>query len=214
VCFRVNGVAAAGVVIASQPQERRMSHPPHCPSRRRFAAALPALGLLALTGCAGFGGPQSVTLSEAELARLIARRFPATQRVAEIADVTISSPRVWLIPERNRLGSTFDVSAAERLFGRALQGTLSMDCALRFEPADDSLRLAQVRVQQFQLDGGGGLLAPQAQRIGALLAERVLEDMAVYRLKPQQAERLRAAGLRAGAVTVTSRGVELALAPR
>ena len=54
----------------------------------------------------------------------------------------------------------------------------------------------------------------QAQRIGALLAERVLEDLAVYRLKPQQAERLREAGLRTGAVTVTSRGVEVTLAPR
>ena len=116
--------------------------------------------------------------------------------------------------ELNRLGSTFDLSAADRLFGKAVQGTLGIDCALRFEPADDSIRLTQVAVQQFQFDSGGSALPPQARRIGALLAERMLEDLAIYRLKPEQAERLRAAGLRAGTVAVTSRGVEVTLLPR
>jgi hypothetical protein len=180
--------------------------------RRRLCVAPLGLALVA-AGCAALG-PRNLTLSEADLGRLLASRFPTTQRLAEVVDVTVSSPRVWLIPERNRLGGTFDVNAAERLFGRAANGKLAMECALRFEPADDSIRLTQVRVQQLQMETGGAALPLQAQRIGSLLAEKVLDDMAVYRLKPEQAERLHAAGLRTGAVTVTSRGVEVTLAPR
>jgi hypothetical protein len=37
--------------------------------------------------------------------------------------------------------------------------------------------------------------------------------MALYRLKPEQAQRLASAGLAPGAVTVTPRGVELAFVP-
>ncbi len=185
---------------------------PSHPCRRRLVFALP---MLALAGCAGFGGPQTYTLGEQELADLLAKRFPATQRLAEIADVTVSSPRVWLIPERNRLGTSFDVSAADRLFGKAVQGKLALDCALRYEPGDDSVRLTQVRVQQLSLDtGSAGTMPLPAQRIGALLAERVLEDMAIYRLKPEQVQRMHQAGMRTGAVTVTARGVEVTLAPR
>ena len=146
--------------------------------RRRLLGGLGAVAGLALAGCAGFGGPQTLTFGESELAALLARHLPGVQRVAEVLDVTLSSPRVWLIPERNRLGSSFDVSAAERLFGRSLKGRLALDCALRFEPADDSIRLTQVRVQQFGLDTGTTGLPLPAQRIGALLAERVLEDLA------------------------------------
>ncbi|MED5621223.1 hypothetical protein [Ideonella sp. BN130291] len=187
---------------------------PHPNLHRRWLCAAPLSALLlASAGCASFA-PRSFTLSEAELTRLLAGHFPLTQRLAEVVDVTVTSPRVWLIPERNRLGGSFDVHALERLFGRAAQGKLAMDCALRLEPADDSIRLTQVRVQQLQMESGGAALPMQAQRIGTLLAERVLDEMAVYRLKPRQAERLHAAGLRAGAITVTAQGVEVALAAR
>lgn len=176
----------------------------------RLACSLP---LALLASCAGLGGATTYTFSESEFAALVAKRFPQTQRVAEVADVTVAAPKVWLIPERNRLGSSFDVNAADRLFGKSVAGHLSMDCALRFEPSDDSVRLTQVRVQQFQLDGGSALPLT-GQRLGALLAEKVLEDLAVYKLKPEQAERLHNMGYKGGAVTVTSRGVEVTLAPR
>lgn len=177
-------------------------------SRRHWCAAAM---LLALTGCASLG-PRSVTLTESDLASLMSKHFPATQRVAEIAEVTVSSPRVWLIPERNRLGARFDLSAGDRLFRSSVQGRLALDCALRFEPSDDSIRLAQVRVQQLELDNNAwAAAAPPVQRLGALVAERMLEGLSVYQLKPEQAQRLHDSGLKP-AIAVTARGVELTLA--
>lgn len=185
----------------------------HCPAgwprRRLFAAA----ALLVVGGCASLS-PRSVTLSESELAALMAERFPTTQRVAEIAEVTVASPRVWLIPDRNRLGASFDLSAGDRLFRRNVQGRLALDCALRFEPSDDSIRLSQVRVQQLELDNAAftGASVP-VQRLGALVAERLLEDMPIYKLKPEQAQRLHRSGLKPD-IAVTSAGVQLTLADR
>ena len=192
----------------------RSSAAPAARRRLHWIAALAVSPLLGLAGCASLGGPRTLTFSDAELSELLAKRFPMDRRVAELVDVTVSSPRVWLIPDRNRLGTSFDVQAGDRLWGKALQGKLALDYALRFEPSDESIRLTQVRVQQFQLDTASSPIPLPAQRIGGLLAERMLEDLAIYHLKPEQSERMRRAGYQTSAVNVTSRGVEITLQPR
>lgn len=178
--------------------------------RGALAASLPAVA--ALNGCAGLGLPGAYTLTQAQLLDVIARQFPRTERVAQIADLTLSQPKLWLLPESNRLGVAFALGAAERLTGRSASGQLSLDSAVRFEPSDHSIRLSQVRVQQFQLEGGGSLLPMQGQRVAALLAERLLENLAVYRLRPEHVQLLRATGLDRPGLAVTSRGLEIALA--
>lgn len=62
----------------------------------------------------------------------------------------------------------------------------------------------------------GGAAAPRdaaaaPPRLGPALAEKVLEDLVIYRLGAETAARLGAAGLAPGAVTVTARGVEITL---
>jgi len=101
------------------------------------------------------------------------------------------------------------------------------------------LRLTQVRVQQLWFEVGAGPSTPPAGlppglqfgtpaappagagaprvaghaplRLGAALVEKVLEDLAIYRLGAEPSSRLREAGLTPGAVTVTARGVEITL---
>ena len=93
---------------------------------------------------------------------------------------------------------------------------MALDSALRYEPSDRSVRLVQVRVNDFSLDGGPSAAAgrrSQADRLGAVLAERVLEDFAIYRLTPERAAQLTGRGLTPGAITVTSRGVEITFEP-
>ena len=51
-----------------------------------------------------------------------------------------------------------------------------------------------------------------AQRLGIALAEAVLENLSLYRLSVERQASLRQVGLQPGAVTVTSRGVEITLA--
>lgn len=210
------------------------------PNRRQLlmAAWAGAVGS-GLAGCSGWTGPPVITLGEAELAERLGRLFPLSRRVLEVLDIELSAPRLRLLPASNRLALALWLRSRERLLGNAGHGQLAFDCALRWVPQDASLRLTQVRVQQlwFELGPGpatppsttpawppavpsagasGGAAAPRetaaaSPRLGPALAEKVLEDLVIYRLGAEPAARLGAAGLAPGAVTVTARGVEITL---
>lgn len=166
-----------------------------------------------LAGCAGLMLPRTLSLDADELQRLIERRFPIERRLLEVLEVNLSAPRLRLLPDVNRLAAIVDIGTRDRLFGGSWRGRLDFEAALRFEAADPSLRLTQVRVRDFSLDTAASGLRAQAERLGAALVERVLEDLVVYRLPPERSDALRRAGLVPGAVTVTARGVDVTLVP-
>jgi len=205
------------------------------PLHRRHVCAWGASAVLAaagLAGCASPGAPRVITLSETELTALVGRAFPLNQRVLELLDVQLTAPQLRLLPERNRLAVDLSLLSRERLRGSEARGRLVFDSALRYEPQDASVRLTQVRVQQVQLDGAGpSPMAPDnapptnspttvpaerltghAQRLAQVLAERALEDLAVYRISAERQAALRQWGVQPGAVTVTARGLEITLA--
>jgi hypothetical protein len=204
--------AAEGALVDQALSSPSFSSPREFASQRRglLLAAL-AAPLAGLSGCAGLGLPYSVNVDQGQIADALAHHFPATQRVAEVFDVTVSSPRVWLVPEHNHLGAAFALEAADRLFGKRLQGHMSLESGLRFDVADASLRLADVRVDEFAFDSGGASLPIQGQRLGSLLAEQLLNDVAVYRMKPEQADLLRRFGVKNADIGVSSGGVKLTL---
>jgi hypothetical protein len=162
-------------------------------------------------GCAGLGA-HSVTLSQADLQRLLERQFPRDQRVFELLDVKMTRPVVQLVPERNRIVTALDLSAMERLSGKTVRGSFALEHGLRYEPSDATLRLANVRVNDLKLDVGGTLLQGQVARLGAVLAERALDDFVIYRVADDKREALRRAGVQNADIAVTSRGVELKFA--
>lgn len=178
---------------------------------RRFLLA--AAAALLLGGCAGLGGPKVITLDEAELTRLVAKNFPLDRRALEILELHLEAPRIALLPQSNRLSTDLDVQARERLSERRYQGRLSVDYALRYDEAAQAVRLSDVRVQRLQFDGAGDRLQPLVDRLGSLLAEQVLRDAVIYRFKPEDLDKAGRRGYKPGAVTVTSRGVEITLAP-
>jgi hypothetical protein len=171
-------------------------------------------GLIALSaGCAHFA-TRPLSLSQAELQSRLDRHFPLERRVLEVFDTTLARPTVRLVPERNRLATTLELTALERLSGRTLRGSLALEHGLRYEPSDGTLRLAQVTVNELRLEAGGSALSGVAARLGALLTERLLDDLAIYRLDADRLEALRRAGIDAADFTVTPRGIELRFVAR
>lgn len=181
--------------------------------RRRLLECLSGLALLSLGACAGLVGPPTVTLSEAEIAQLMARSFPLDRSLLDVFDVTVSAPRVRLLTERKRLAAVVGVQARNRLLGLSWQGQLDFDAALRWDASDQTVRLVQVRVQDLAFADPGALNRSAAERLGAALAERVLEGSAIYRLPAERAAQLRAKGHVPGSVDVTWRGLEIAFVP-
>ncbi|MDE2396078.1 MAG: DUF1439 domain-containing protein [Burkholderiales bacterium] len=180
--------------------------------RLRRHLLLAAAGAL-LAGCAGFVGPTTYTLSQADLQQLIERNFPLERPLLEVLEVSVEAPHVTLLPARNRIATDFDVDTRDRLFGKRWHGRLALESALRWEASDQTLRLQNVRVDDFTLDKAGSSERGQADRLGALLAERVLEDMVVYRLSDERRDKLQRLGLVPGGVEVTNAGVEIRFKP-
>jgi hypothetical protein len=178
-------------------------------SRRTALCALTGLAALALAaGCAIFE-PRTVTLSQSQLQSLMERQFPRQQRLLEIFDISLSSPVIRMQPDRNRMATAFDLSARERVTGRALRGSLALDHGLRYEPSDATLRLVNVRVDNMQLELAGTPLGGQVARLGALLTEQLLDDVVIYRVNDEKRLALARAGVNNADVAVTSRGLEL-----
>lgn len=167
-----------------------------------------------LVGCAQLAGPRSVTYSQSELQQMLDRKFPQERRLLEVLDVTLDSPQLALIPERNRVALTLQVQAGERLFASSVKGRLGLEGGLKLEPQDASLRLVQVRVTTLTWETPDGA-TPRlpVQRLGSVLAERLLEGTVLHQLKPEQLERLGRAGYQPGSVQVTPAGITLSVVP-
>ena len=158
-----------------------------------------------------------------DLSVLVARAFPMQLRVLDVLDLQLSAPRLRLLPDANRLSVLLVVRAQKQLRGGRARGELGFDSALRYESADATVRLTQVRVQHLDFVAGAEsslalealtALPGAAVRIGRGLAERLLEDLVVYRISDDRLAQLRQLGLQPGALTVSSRGLEITLVRR
>ena len=180
--------------------------------RRLFLPAAAAVAAL-LAGCAAILGPRTVEVTQAQLEQLLARRFPLTRRVLELFDVTVSAPRLRLLPESNRIATDFDVGSTDRLLRSQHTGALGLSFGLRFEPSDNTLRVMQVRVERLQIDGAPALLQREFERIGTLVAEQSLDDQVIHTLRPQDVEAVQGRGYRPSELRVTPRGLRVTLLP-
>lgn len=186
--------------------------------KRRSLCVAVCAGLL-LTACAGIGMPGAITFGEADLQAQLARRFPIQRSLLDNFDLLLADPLLRLDAQARRLSTQLTVQASDRRSGRSLQGRLTLGYALRYEPADASIRLVQPRVESVEFkdgQGGQGTLPPRnesTQRIVVALAERVLDDLVLYRVPTERLDMLRAMGFRPGTLQVTTAGVEITIEP-
>jgi len=172
-----------------------------------------ALVLALVAGCAALFGPRNVEVSLAQLQQAVERRFPIQRRYLELIDVTVAAPRVLLRPESNRLATEFEVLLGERVFNGQHRGTIALNYGLRFEPSDNSVRLTNVRVDRFEIEGASALLRQQLDRVGVLLAEQTLNERPIYTLRSKDVEAVQSHGYRPGEIRVTPSGLVITLLP-
>lgn len=182
--------------------------------RRLWLAAL-VTGLMAVQGCASLlDSARTVTISQSRLVDLVNRQFPQSQRYMELFDVTMSEPKVWLMPAENRIGTELHYSLGTSVLSeRQMTGLLSMSYGLRFEPSDASLRLDDVKVLKFDLQGLPKAYASRAPQLGRLLAQTLLQDLVVHRLDGNDLRRVQQSGLQPGTLKVVPGGLQLQLQP-
>ncbi|MFT4267044.1 MAG: DUF1439 domain-containing protein [Xenophilus sp.] len=143
---------------------------------------------LALPACAGFNFFTSeYTASRAELEAQVRRRFPLQRGHGGLFTVQLSDPRLGLEPAANRVALTMRMNIASPFLGPGgVGGWLGISSALRYDPPALALRLDQPRAERVALDGLHGDDAARLQRIGAAVAQEVLQDQPLHVFRPEE----------------------------
>jgi hypothetical protein len=189
---------------------------PNTLCRRTLLAASGTLMLWALSGCAlPPPGPRTLEISEARLVERIAVQFPVQRRFMEVFELSLDSPRVRLNPEENRIGTELDyvLGVAGRPSSRGMRGKLALSFGLHINSLDQTVRLKEVRVDTFDVPGLPPAIGQQASRMGGMLAEDLLSDFVVYRIRPEDLKAAGRWGYEPGPVTVVPGGLQLRLDP-
>lgn len=181
-------------------------------NRRAALVVVLAAGLLA--ACASPFGPRTVDVPQARLQELIARRFPIDKRVFDAIDLTVDSPRLSLQPDSNRIAVELALRAGSGgAVSAQMAGSLLVSEGLRFEPSDNTVRLVDVRVERFAIDGLPGNWQRQLDRLGKPFAKALLEDQVLYALRPKDVAVLEGRSVRPGDLRVTATGLSITLLP-
>ncbi|MDQ6628622.1 MAG: DUF1439 domain-containing protein [Pseudomonadota bacterium] len=183
---------------------------------RRLPIATLAMALLVsvATGCASLLGSRTIAVPQAQLQALIEQHFPVQKRLLAALELRLDSPRLTLEPEANRIGLEVALSVGnDSVLRSSVAGSLLVSQSLRFEPVDNTIRLTDVRVERFVVDGLPAGWQRQIDRLGKPLAEALLEDQVLYALRPNDVARLQGHGVRPADLRVTATGVSITLAP-
>jgi len=182
-------------------------------SGRKWVRWALAAAVAAAAGCAALLGPRTVEVSQAQLQQVIERQFPIERRYLELLDVRVALPRVMLRPEENRLATEFEVRVTDRLFRVEHRGEIALNYGLRYEPGDHSVRLTNVRVDRFDVDGAPALLRQQLDRVAVQLAEQTLNERPLYTLRAKDIEAVQGRGYQPADIRVTPAGLVITLLP-
>ncbi|TCS36838.1 uncharacterized protein DUF1439 [Paucimonas lemoignei] len=148
----------------------------------RFSTILLALFL---TACAGMLGPRDVDVPLSKLQASLEKRFPFNSRYLELFDIQLSSPRLSLQPNGNRVVTSFDASIAPAWLKRSWQGNFALSGVLAVDPAKNAVVLTDPRVESLNINGLDDKYARQLTKVSSLLTEEVFRNMPLYTFQPE-----------------------------
>ena len=163
----------------------------------------------------GFAAPGSktVTIAPEQLQATIAKRFPYQQKLADVLDLKIMSPRLALLPDTNRIGTELDLNLLERIGGRTYTGTMALDYGLRFERSDNTVRMTGVRVSSVRLNDVPEPFNGAISRHMPRMAEQLLSNYALHTFSEQDMSLVSGLGFEPGEIKVTPKGLRVTLDP-
>ena len=171
-----------------------------------FALAWPAGGMAA-------PGSKTFTVPPEQLQQAIAKRFPYQQKLADVLDLKILSPRLALLPDTNRIGTELDLNLLERIGGRTYTGTMALDYGLRFEASDQSVRMTGVRVSSVKLNNVPEPFNEAISRHMPRMAEQLLTNYPLHTFSEQDMALVSGLGFEPGEIRVTPKGLRVTLNP-
>jgi hypothetical protein len=177
-------------------------------SRRQWLG----LPLLVLPGVASAGynfWTGDYTLSHHELQTQVEKKFPLKLRYSELFEVQLTDPDLRLDAGTNRATLAAQVQIRNPIVQpRQVQGQLAISSGLKFDAASNAIRLDQPTAERVALEGLSRQGAQQLQTVGAVVAQELLRDYALYTFKPEELRRF-GKTFEPGAITVMADGIKV-----
>jgi hypothetical protein len=179
--------------------------------RRLFIAAAP----LFFVGTVDAAQAQpAYRVSARQLQQALDERFPQRHPIGQLLSLTIFTPLLEFLPEINRLALHASIEAAGPALRRTERGSFDIDFALRYEPADMTIRASQLQVRSLEISG----LPPSAAEVldvyTRVLASQTMLEVVLHRLRPRDLELPEAMGLRPGDIRVLADGLVIGFVPK
>ncbi|MBN9371495.1 MULTISPECIES: DUF1439 domain-containing protein [unclassified Hydrogenophaga] len=157
------------------------------------------------------GKPAGYAVSTEQIQQALAQRFPLRYPVPGVLNLDLQTPRLRLLPQRNRLLAEMAVQASGPALHRTHQGGFDVDFALRYEASDRTLRAQQLHLSRLRFPTLRPEVVDMLNAYAPALAEQSLRDVVLHQLQPQDLKAVEAMGLQPGPITVTETGLVIGL---
>ena len=129
---------------------------------------------------------REISFTDEELQAKIAKQFPLTRR-GKLAKVVLRHPEVLLQVDSERIGLRAEVEIAPPL-GRAFRGTMAFDAGVDYNADKGEFYLVDSRIEELELDEVPGQYRTLVRELANQVLGRYLDQLAVYRLDPDDFE--------------------------
>lgn len=163
--------------------------------KRFYTGILLLATAIFVTACAGLLAPREIEFPLYKLQQSMDRHFALNSghRVLALFDINVSNPKLALQPQGNRVLTMMDATIAPPFMKNAWKGRFAISGGLQFDPARNAIVLVDPKMEDIALEGVDPAVGRQVTKLGGLLAEELLNRMALYTL---QSDDLRYAGTR------------------
>ena len=147
--------------------------------------------LAALGGCAVFlaqqyGDKLAIELTEQDLQTRLAARFPIQNCALVVACIDITSPKLKLVEDSDRISLSADIAAT--VLQRRYAGVLAFSGRVRYVAKEGEFFLEDIEIQRLDLDGVPASYTEMLRSRGPAVLRGVLATKPIYTLKADTAQ--------------------------
>jgi hypothetical protein len=169
--------------------------------RRVGNSAAIVLAACVLASCASLVGPRQIEIPLSKLQAGVDRRFPVNNRVLELFDIRLSSPRLTLQAGTDRVALDMEAYVAPPFLKQSWTGSLALSGRLTVDPARGAVFISEPRVDRFAIDGVDEARQRQFGKVANVLMNKAVGDVPVYSFRMED---LRYAGVQFVPTRITS----------
>ena len=154
-------------------------------------------------------------VSAAQLHRALSERFPIRIGIEDLFALQVGSPRLHLLPARNRLGAGLTAQASGPVLRDALPtGEVDLSFSVRYEPSDRTVRANDPELMDLRLPGMQPAAIGALQKVLAEASRDALGDIVLYQFSARELELADTMGFVPEKLTVAEDGLLILFGPK